>query len=53
MREGSKVLIMPSPLENNHEDELTAFRGSLIAATASALFWNIGFTAAWLLFNRN
>lgn len=51
-REGSKVVSMPLPPELNHDDELTAFRGLVIAATASALFWSIGLTAAWLLLAR-
>jgi hypothetical protein len=52
-REGSKILPMPLPHATHHDDELTAFRGLLIAATASALLWSIGLTAAWLLLARN
>jgi hypothetical protein len=35
------------------DPELTAFRGLLIAATASALFWGACITAIWLLRSRH
>lgn len=34
-------------------DELTAFRGLLIAATASPLFWAVSIAAVWLLRARS
>ena len=39
------------PANNNLTggDELTAFRGLLIAATASALFWAVCIAAVWLI----
>ncbi len=52
MREGSNVIPMPLPPDTNHQDELTAFRGLVIAATASALLWSLGLAAAWLLLAR-
>ncbi len=51
-REGRNVIPMPLPPDTNHEDELTAFRGLVIAATASALLWSIALAAAWLLLAR-
>lgn len=35
-----------------HEPELTAFRGLLIAASLSALFWGVCATAVWLMYFR-
>jgi hypothetical protein len=44
---------MSLPPDIEHEEvELTAFRGLLIAAGASALLWSLGLTAAWLLLAR-
>jgi hypothetical protein len=52
-REDSKVVSMPLAPQPDHDYELTAFRGLVIAATASALFWSIGLTVTWLLLARN
>jgi hypothetical protein len=52
-RQGSNVIQMPLPPDTDHKDELTAFRGLLVAFTASALLWSIGLAAAWLLLSRN
>jgi hypothetical protein len=45
------------PMRPNHVvrrdgPELTAFRGLLIAASLSALFWGVCATAVWLLRSR-
>lgn len=44
---------MPSPrplrLLKRDEPELSAFRGLLVAASLSALFWGACLTALWLL----
>ena len=48
--EGSNVIPIRSVNNNlTGGDELTAFRGLLIAATASALFWAVFIAAVWLL----
>ena len=53
VRKGSRVTSMSLPPETDHEEELTAFRGLLIAASASALLWSLGLAVAWLLLARN
>jgi hypothetical protein len=45
----SKLNIVDNTID---QPELTAFRGFLIAATFSALFWGICLTAVWLLRTR-
>jgi hypothetical protein len=48
--EGSNVISIRSVNSNlTGGDELTAFRGLLIAATASALFWAVFIAAVWLV----
>jgi hypothetical protein len=47
------IPIWPSCNDEIGEGELTAFRGLLIAATASALFWGLCLTAVWLMRARN
>jgi hypothetical protein len=52
--EGSNVISIRSVNSNlTGGDELTAFRGLLIAATASALFWAVCIAAVWLLRARS
>ena len=47
--EGSNVIPIRSVNNNlTGGDELTAFRGLLIAATASAVFWAVCIAAGWL-----
>ena len=47
--EGSNVIPIRSVNNNlTGGDELTAFRGLLIAATASALFWAVCSAVVWL-----
>ena len=51
---GSNVIPIRSANHNlTGGDELTAFRGLLIAATASALFWGLCITAVWLIRARS
>jgi hypothetical protein len=48
--QGSNVIPIRSANNNlTGGDELTAFRGLLIAATASALFWGLCITIVWLI----
>ena len=52
--EGSNVIPLRSVNNNlTGGDERTAFRGLLIAATASALFWAVCIAAIWLLRARS
>jgi hypothetical protein len=52
--EGSNVIPIRSANNNlTGGDEPTAFRGLLIAATASAFFWALCLTAVWLLRARS
>jgi len=52
--EDSNVIPIRSATPNlTGGDELTAFRGLLIAATASALFWAVCITAVWLIRTRS
>ena len=52
--EGSNVIPKRSVNYNlTGGDELTAFRGPLIAATATALFWAVCIAAVWLLRARS
>jgi hypothetical protein len=52
--EGPNVIPIRSANNNmTGGDELTAFRGLLIAATASALFWVVCITLVWLVRARS
>ena len=47
--ENSNVFpIRPSAAMRHENEELTAFRGFLLAASASALIWGLCLTALWL-----
>ncbi len=48
-RPSNVVPIRPSVASPRHCDDLTAFRGFLLAASASALLWGLGLTALWLM----
>jgi hypothetical protein len=51
--ENSNVLpIRPGGSLRHENEELTAFRGFLFAASASALFWGLCLTGIWLLIWR-
>jgi hypothetical protein len=41
--------IRPSAARPRDREDLTAFRGFLLAASASALLWGLGLTALWLM----
>ena len=43
------VPMHPRGNARNDNEELNAFRGFLLAASASALLWGLGLTALWLL----
>lgn len=52
--EGSNVIpIRSSDNSLTDGDGLTAFRGLLIAVTASAVFWALCITAVWLIRGRS
>ena len=52
--EGPNVIPIRSANNNlTGGGELTAFRGLLIAATASAVFWAVCITAVWLIRARS
>ena len=49
----SNVITLPGVDHyDDTEPELTAMRGIVIAATLSALFWGLCFTAVWLIRTR-
>ncbi len=41
--------IRPSGAPPRNREDLTAFRGFLLAASASVLLWGLGLTVLWLM----
>lgn len=53
MRTSSNVIPIRPRAASDRTQELTAFRGLLVAASASALFWGACWTAVWLILGKD
>lgn len=47
-RHSNVLPIRPRGGSSRNREDLTAFRGFLLAASASALLWGLGLTVLWL-----